>query len=311
MHTFDGVSEYHTAASLPARVRLQEYGIGHFPTAPTRSAWKKALKGGRVTVEGQLATTATWITGGEVIALTPAPPTTSRRPLVLPLAVLYEDEQLAVVRKPAGVLVSGDAFKTVAAALPQNLQPSGLPDACRPWPVHRLDFPTTGVLLVGKTRAAIRDLSAALAAQRVTKTYLAVVIGALPERGDVNFPIDGKPAGSSYRVLGAVPSGRFGRLSLLRLRPRTGRRHQLRKHLASLGTPVLGDRDYGREGLVLQGKGLYLHALSLRFEHPNTGEVLEATDETPHRFRKLFPVPLGEQVLCDADAGCPPGTWKR
>ena len=283
------MSEYHTAASLPARVRLQEYGIGRFPSAPTRSAWKKAVKCGRVTVGGQPACTATWITGGEEIALAPPPPPTSRRPLVLPLDVLYEDDHLAVVRKPPGVLVSGNAFRTLTAALPQNLRPSPLADACRPWPVHRLDYPTTGVLLVGKTSGANRRLGAQLASGTVEKTYVAIVIGTPPTRGEMSDPVDGKRARSHYRTLDTVASRRFGTLSLLELRLDTGRRHQLRKHLAALGTPVLGDRDYGREGLLLQGKGLYLHALSLRFTHPATAEEIEVGDVVPERFRKIFP----------------------
>ena len=234
--------------------------------------------------------------------LAPPPPPTPRRPLTLPLAVLHEDEHLAVVRKPAGILVSGNAFKTVAAALPQNLQPSILPDACAPWPVHRLDFPTTGVLLVGKTSAAIRELGRAFAEHRVEKTYVAVVIGTPPESGRLTNAVDGKPAASAYEVLDVVASERFGQLSLLRLQPSSGRRHQLRRHLAALGHPILGDRDYGREGSILHGKGLYLHALRLRLEHPATREAFEVRDDQVEKYRKIF-ARLGEAL---AGRRCPP-----
>lgn len=281
--------EYHTAAATGERTRLQEYGIGCFRAAPTRSAWRKALKRGYVTVDRHVATTATWITGGEAIVITVPAPAEPRRKLLLPLAVLYEDDHLAVVRKPAGILVSGNGFKTVSAALPQNLQPSPLPDACRPWPVHRLDYPTTGVLLVGKTSSSIRDLNAAFEEKRVQKTYVAIVIGVPPASGTIITPIDGKPARSDYGVLASVSSERFGRLTLLRLEPETGRRHQLRKHLAGVGTPILGDQEYGREGLVLRGKGLYLHALRLRFVHPVAGEVVEVRDGELGKYTRIFP----------------------
>lgn len=193
-----------------------------------------------------------------------------------------------MINKPAGILVSGNTFKTITNALPQNLQPSHLPDAAKPQPVHRLDYPTTGVLLIGKTSSSIRALNQGFADKRISKIYCAVTIGTMDKQGEMTAAVDGKPAKSLYWVRSSVPSPRFGRLNLVELRPQTGRRHQLRKHLAGIGNPIFGDKAYGTEGLTLYGKGIYLHALALRFTHPVTAKELRIASALPLKFRKLF-----------------------
>lgn len=275
-------------------MRLKEYAVGVFLAAATRSALKKALKKQYVTVDGVVATTATFVRGGEHIRLTIPAETPPRKQLVFPLRVLWEDDYLAVIHKPAGILVSGNRWKTITNALGQNLQVSSLPDAAKPQPVHRLDYGTTGALLVGKTSSSIRDLNRLFAEKRVDKTYYAATIGEMQEeQGTITADIDDRPSRSEYRVCESVPSQRFGRLNLVRLHPHTGRRHQLRKHLAGIGHPILGDQDYGKEPLILTGKGLYLHAYSLRFPHPFTHEDVTVTDELPRKFGKIFSFEVG------------------
>ena len=208
--------------------------------------------------------------------------------MVFPLQVLFEDEHLAAIHKPAGILVSGNSFKTIAHALPQNLQPSNLYDAAIPQPVHRLDYATTGVLLVGKTSSSIRALNRLFETKAIEKIYYAVTIGEMKHKGKVTCDIEGKPSHSNYTVVDSVPSERFGQLNLVKLDPRTGRRHQLRKHLSSIGNPILGDKTYGQENLILKGKGLYLHAFSLQFIHPFTYKEMYLKNKFPERFQKLF-----------------------
>lgn len=269
-------------------MRLQEYGVGVFERCPTKSALKKALKKQLITVNGVTATTATYIHGGEVLVLTVPEKITSSKKLVFPLKVLFEDEYIAIIHKPAGILVSGNSFKTIARALPQHLQSSKLPDACTPQPVHRLDYATTGVLLVGKTSYSIRELSQLFKDKKIIKTYFAVTLGAMETHGEITSLIDGKASHSSYTVCDWVPSDRFGRLNLVKLQPKTGRRHQLRKHLAGIGNPILGDKEYGLNGLLLKGKGLYLHAYSLQFVHPITKKEIFVQSELPERVGKIF-----------------------
>lgn len=282
-------TDTHIVPPLSTPVRLQEYGVGIFVMAPTKSALKKVIKKGFITVNEVVASTATFIRGGETIALTIPEEVTSRRPLVLPLTVLYEDDHLAVVHKPPGMLVSGNKFVTVSRALPQNLRRSPLPNATKPQPVHRLDFATTGALLVGKTSNTIRALNQLFQEQKIQKCYYAITIGEMAQAGGVNADIDGRPSRSDFSVVASVASPRFGLLNLVKLWPRTGRRHQLRKHLSGIGNPILGDKDYGIEGLVLRGKGLYLHAYSLDFTQPVSGEQVFVSDLLPKKFKKIFP----------------------
>ena len=190
--------------------------------------------------------------------------------------------------------MSGNSFKTIANALAQNIKQSPLPDATRPQPAHRLDYATTGILLVGKTNSSIRALNQLFETKTIAKTYYAVTIGEMNTKGEITSAIDGKPSESHYKILESVNSKRFGQLNFVELQPKTGRRHQLRKHLASIGNPILGDKDYGIDGLILNGKGLYLHAYGLLFSHPFTNEELHITDVFPKRFIKLFPYKTSE-----------------
>ncbi|WP_225034731.1 RluA family pseudouridine synthase [Winogradskyella sp. SM1960] len=267
---------------------MQEYGVGIFDSFPTKSALKKALKKGYITVNGNAATSATFINGGELISLSVPEHVNPKKRLIFKLQVLFEDDYLAVIHKPAGILVSGNHFKTITNALIQNLKPSPLDDATQPQPVHRLDFPTTGILLIGKTKRSIRALNKLFEDRAIKKTYYAVTIGSMKAEGLIITDVDGKASESIYKVHQTVASTRFGHLNLVELEPSTGRRHQLRKHLASIGNPILGDKDYGIASLILNGKGLYLHAYSLNFVHPFTKEELYLKDDFPVNFKKIF-----------------------
>jgi 23S rRNA pseudouridine1911/1915/1917 synthase len=282
------LSETHIVPSIPYPIRIQEYGVGIFIGALTKSALKKMLKRELVTVNDIVATSATMISGGECIRLSIPEKVSTTRKLVFPLKVLFEDDHLAVIHKPAGILVSGNRFKTIANALPQNLQPSKLLDATRPQPVHRLDYATTGVLLVGKTSSSIRALNRLFEDKQMYKEYYAVAIGETNDQGVIESEIDGKESRSDYELRDLVHSKRFSKLSLLRVIPGTGRRHQIRKHLSRIGNPILGDKAYGMEGLILHGKGLYLHASTLKFVHPFTGREMFVKSDLPQRFTKIF-----------------------
>ena len=266
---------------------MQEYGVGIFIGALTKSALKKALKKKRITVNGLMATSATFIHGGERICFSPKADVSPTKKLIFPLNVLYEDDHLAVIHKPAGILVSGNSFKTIAHALEQNLKKSNLSDASKPQPVHRLDYATTGILLVGKTGSSIRALNKLFEDKQVEKTYYAITIGEMKASGEITSEIDGKKSHSNYQLIESVFSKRFGQLNLVKLSPKTGRSHQLRKHLSSIDNPILGDKDYGIENLILSGKGLYLHAYSLNFRHPFTNKQVYLEDKLPKKFKKI------------------------
>ena len=195
---------------------------------------------------------------------------------------------MAVINKPAGILVSGNSFKTIDNALEQNITKSNLPDATRPRPVHRLDYPTTGLLLVGKTSASILALNKLFQNKEITKAYFAITTGTMPKEGKIETNVDNKKASSTYTVLESVPSKKYDCLNLVKLFPKTGRKHQLRIHLATIGNPILGDAEYGIEGLIVKGKGLYLHAYSLSFIHPFTNEKMNVMKDLPTKYSKIF-----------------------
>jgi len=267
---------------------LQEYGVGVFDALPTKSGLKKALKKNLVLVNGKVATSATYIRGGEKITFLGNAVTVTSKRLRLDLDVIYEDEHIAVINKPAGLLVSGNTFKSVTNALSQNLKVSNEQDAVSPKPVHRLDYPTTGLLLVGKTVKTIVCLNKMFENKEIHKKYLAVTLGEMPKEGKLNIPIDTKAAISTFKILNTVVSTRFKFLNLVELVPETGRRHQLRKHMAAIGNPILGDKDYGLPNLILQGKGLYLQANSLAFAHPVTNVMINLRLPIPQKINKIF-----------------------
>ncbi len=281
--------EIHIAIALKEPTRLQEYAVGIFKTTPTKSGIKKAIKKKLVFVNGAIASTALFIHGGEKIELFQPETELSFKRLKYPLEVLFEDDFLAVIYKPSGILVSGNKFVTIANALTQNLQKSSEPDAVKPQPIHRLDYPTSGVLVIGKTSRAIAKLSQLFETKQIQKTYYAICMGKMDTIGSINIPIENKPSQSNFEVLQTVKSDRFSFLHLVKLSPTTGRKHQLRIHLSSIGNQILGDKTYGDPILFLKGKGLYLHASSVAFQHPFSNETISVSKDIPKKFKSIFP----------------------
>jgi 23S rRNA pseudouridine1911/1915/1917 synthase len=263
----------------------------------SRSRIQEWIKGGRVLVDGAPERPSRVVRGAEVIELEPAqPPPLHAAPEDIPLAVLYEDDDLVAVDKPAGMVVHAGAgvhSGTLVNALLHRFEAlSGVGGPLRPGIVHRLDRYTSGVLLVAKNDAAHRHLAAQFSGRRVEKVYLALVHGrVLRESGRIERPIardpmhrtrmtarlaEGRAAWSEYRVL-----RRFARFTFLEVRIGTGRTHQIRVHLASIGHPVAGDALYGAPARVEGAPPLgryFLHAHRIRFRRPSTGEeiVVEA-----------------------------------
>lgn len=283
------LSETHIAKKLEKPIRFQEYAVGIFKTIPSKSGIKKTVKKKLIFIDGILATTSKYISGGEKIELFESETSLTFERLKLDIEVLFEDDFLAVVYKPAGILVSGNKFVTIANALTQNLKKSNQIDAVKPQPIHRLDYPTSGVLLIGKTNNAIQKLGELFINKEIQKTYYAITIGKMKTNGIINTSVDDKNALTKYEVLESVISKRFNFLNLVKLSPKTGRKHQLRKHLLSIKHPILGDKEHFIKDKILKGKGLYLHATTLDFSHPFTKENISITKELPKKFTKLFP----------------------
>jgi len=280
----------HTVSDTVEKIRLSDYLPGIFAAIPSKKGIKKAIIKGHVKVNGKIGITADFITGGEHIELFEEKPQSVNSQFKLSLEVVYEDEHLAIINKPAGIVVSGNKKRAVENALESNLVSSKAVDRLpRPEPAHRLDHPTSGALLIGKTRSSITALNKLFENRKIEKIYHAITIGKMKKSGTIDSSIKTKKALTSYKVLLSIESEKYSGLNLVELKPSTGRRHQLRIHLSSIGNPILGDKEYGEEGKISRGSGLYLHASSLNFTHPFEEKVVNVSIELPPKFQKIFP----------------------
>ena len=236
-------------------VRFSEYAISVFKIIPSRNGIKKAIKRGDFLVDGVPAETGTWVRPGQIIELC-----TFERINIpvyhMDITVVYEDNHIAIVNKPPGITVSGNRFKTVENTLPHNVKYSTEEDALpRPMPVHRLDSPTSGLLLIAKTRTSQINLGCQFETREIKKRYRAVVKGLIEEGGRIVFSIEGRNSETEYIPVESVRSIKNGYVTLVDLFPGTGRTHQLRRHMWENGHPVIGDKQYGVPGDLFQGQG--------------------------------------------------------
>ncbi|NOZ36056.1 MAG: RluA family pseudouridine synthase [Chlorobi bacterium] len=269
-------------------VRASDYLLKHIPYFETKNGIKKALKKQRFLIDGKICSTGTLIKKGQIIELLEEH-NLQKKVFKLPLNVIFEDDFIALINKPAGISVSGNYFKTIQNALPFNLKKSEQPDALQiPLPVHRLDNQTSGLLLIAKTQKARINLGKQFEEKKIKKKYNAVVIGKSLKSDIINFPVDGKNAFTRYETLKTEKSLRNGYLSLLNLYPETGRTHQLRIHCEKSGFPILGDKLYNANLPVFKGKGLFLSASEIIFYHPFTNEFLMFEIPYPEKFDKII-----------------------
>jgi len=260
----------------------------------SRSAIQREIRDGRVSIEGEDAKrTSQSVRVGQSISWCP-PQQEILTPRDIPLPVLFEDDDIAVIDKPIGLVVHPGAGTRETTLVEGLLATRSLPasdDASRPGIVHRLDKETSGVIVVAKTTAALEGLQRQFADRVVSKTYLAVIEGTLEEEeGLVDAPIGRDPTRPSRMAV--APTGRksqtefdvlerLGDRALLLVRPRTGRTHQIRVHFSYIGHPVVGDAIYtGR----LQAERLMLHAWRLALQHPRLGEEMRFEAPIPDGF---------------------------
>lgn len=253
----------------------------------SKSSARKAVKRGEIAFDGQTVEHHCRVGPGVVIErLEPAkgPPAVFH----LDLDVVYEDEQMAVVVKLPGFRVNGNRHRTIEHALPHNLEPTTAPAALQyPRPCHRLDAPTGGLLVVAKTGPALAELNRQFQARETRKTYRAIAIGRLEGHGRVEVPLDGREAISEWRVVRHTRSLRTDWITTVELHPITGRTHQLRRHLSGLGHPILGDSEYGIEGRILRGKGLFLWATAIEITVPGQDTPRRFETAEPHKFHSM------------------------
>lgn len=261
------------------------YGFlqGKLSQFPSRKSLKKGFAKQLVLRNQNVLTWDAILKTGDEISVKRA--TTDIKPYLFKLNVVYEDDWLAVIWKPAGIPVSGNVFKSIRNMLPYNLNPSTAIDALpQPEPVHRLDKPTSGWLIAAKTFSVANSLGKMFSAQRISKTYLALVHGYFNGSAELTANAEGKVACSKIRTLKIVKD-KFGRVAtLLEVQPLTGRKHQIRVHLSGLGLPIFGDKQYQKKRSTVKDKGLFLCASGLSFFHPKTNEKLDFQAPIPNKF---------------------------
>lgn len=280
------------ARELIQPIRFLDFVIQYIDEITTRNGAKKAIKNGSIKVNDANAKTGTYININDIIDIYEEE-AEIKKVFELDLDVLHEDEYLAIINKPAGIGVSGNYFRTIQNALPFNIKTSSLPDKLNiPRPVHRLDNPTSGLLIIAKTSTANIRLGEMLAQKLISKYYHAIIIGKPEAKGEIEIEIDNKKAISQYQIIDSIHHKRLGQISLVRLSPITGRTHQLRIHMSEIGHPILGDKEYGNEASNKLGKGLFLSATDISFVHPFTNKALMVSVTQPNKFTKVLKAPI-------------------
>ncbi|HZQ69192.1 MAG TPA: RluA family pseudouridine synthase [Terriglobales bacterium] len=299
--------------------RLDQYLALQLPDT-SRARVQQLIEEEKVRVNDEPAKASLRLKGGERIAVLGEVQLPPLRAIAedIPLNVVYEDNDLAVINKPAGMMVHAGAGASedernrgtlVNALLHRFRALSDVGGELRPGIVHRLDKDTSGLILVAKNDEAHRRLAEQFSGRQVKKTYIALVHGwPKQDRGTINASISrdlvrrtrmttrrasGREAITHYTVKQRIES-RYGKFTLLELQIDTGRTHQIRVHLSSLGHPVAGDTLYGAPGEMKSRTGKvalernFLHAAALRFEHPMSGEALSFSCELPEELQEFL-----------------------
>ena len=271
----------------------------------SRSFLQKLLKSELVDVNGKTVKSSYKVSAGETVSFeVPEAVDAEITAQEMPLDILYEDQDVILINKPKGMVVhpaAGHYEGTLVNGLMHHCrdQLSGINGVMRPGIVHRIDMDTTGVIIACKNDLAHNSIAEQLKVHSITRKYYAVVFGNLPDdEGTVEAPIgrhptdrkkmsviskNGKEAVTHYRVL-----ERFRGYTYVECRLETGRTHQIRVHMASIGHPLLGDQVYGPAKQPFHLNGQTLHAGVLGFIHPRTGEYMEFSAPLPDYFEELL-----------------------
>jgi 23S rRNA pseudouridine1911/1915/1917 synthase len=275
----------------------------------SRSRWQKLIAQGQVEIAGKVCTDKQYRlkSGDLVCAVIPAPDLLDLVPEPIPLDILYEDDQLAIVNKPAGMVVhpsAGHSTGTLVHALLAHCPLSSIGGIHRPGIVHRLDKDTSGAIAIAKTDLAHHHLQQQLQAKTARREYLGVVYGTPKvDSGTIDLPIGRHPVDRQKNAILPIDRGgktavthwqieeRFRSFSLIRFRLETGRTHQIRVHATQMGHPIVGDPVYGTgRSLGVKLPGQALHARRLELIHPLTGESIDVNAPIPDYLLTLLQV---------------------
>jgi len=303
-----------TVGAAEAGRRLDLWLAGRLPEL-SRTRIKALVEGGRVSVDGASSKAAHRLKNGERVEVVVPPPTPEEMAAeAIPLTIVFEDAHVLVVDKPAGMVTHPGAGRSTgtlaAAALAHAPEIAGIGGPRRPGIVHRLDKGTSGLIVLAKSRHAYDSLTAQLQRRTMSRRYLCLAHGAIAQQdGMIDAPLARDPRSRVRMAVARAGTGRravtrfrvlerFAGYTYLECRLETGRTHQIRVHLASLGHPLVGDATYGARrarppdtlpaDLVEDLGGVALHAAGLSFLHPVTGESVDLSSPLPNRITRLL-----------------------
>ena len=283
------ILESHIVKSLELPIRFEEYCRGLFIEYPSNKGVKKGIKKGEIQLNNKTVEGGRFLKKNDIIQIIEFKEN-APRPFPLKIEVLFEDDHLAIVNKPSGLITSGNLFRTLENAIQDQVKHCKLKGALKwPRPVHRLDSATSGIVIISKSIAAHVKLGEMLKKKQITKTYRAIVQGDFPSNiAIITSEINGKKSITKIKKISSSKSLRNNYLSHLQLKPITGRTHQLRIHLSERGFPIVGDKQYGENGNTLEHKGLFLSAVQLEFNHPIDHHTINVSIPFPEKFSSLI-----------------------
>jgi len=280
-------------------IRLDKYAASEC-TKLSRTYIKRLIEGGRVTVNDQIVRESHRLkVGDRIVVVVPEPTPSAPLPEDIPLDIVYEDDDILVVNKPAGLTVHpvpGQLEHTLVNAILHRCPNLAIGGSMRPGIVHRLDKDTSGLMVVAKNDVAHRELSNQMKARTVVKRYIVLVHGRLlPEQGLIEAPIARDPV--DRKRMAVVARGRDSRTkykvlkylddyTLLEVTLETGRTHQIRVHFSAIGYPVAGDKVYGRKSSIVGRQ--FVHACCLGFRLPSSSEYVEFEAKLPTDLKEAL-----------------------
>ncbi len=277
----------HRVKTLSTPIRVEAYCRGLFEELPSNKSVKKSFSRGVIRVNGKNISSSYFIQEGDEIELWDLE---EKAPLAfkVPIKIIFEDDDLAIVFKPAGLPTSGNFYRTLENAIQGKLFNSFNNPLKWPKPVHRLDSATSGLVIIAKSIDARIKLGNMLSNQMIQKTYCALLSGKIEKDLRIDFQIEGRDSITELSVIECKESLNNNFITKVLMKPITGRTHQLRKHAALIKHPIIGDKEYGEKGNVLLHKGLFLCAVKLKFKHPLTKKEVDIEVEPPKKFSKLM-----------------------
>ncbi len=279
------ILEKHIVGADYQERHVEAFAFANVKIIPSKKGIIKAIRRGQILINDQKVNPKDKLVEGDTLVVASILPSQKKVLANQKLEILFEDDDLIIINKPAGIPVRGNRALTIENIIAQQIDLSQNNAYGRIKAVHRLDIRTSGILLMAKSHRAHQSLAKQFENRTIQKEYLCIVIGKTSAKGLVQTTIENKQAITEFTTVDSYQSVKFKTLSLLKVVPKTGRTNQIRIHLSQLGSPILGDEKFGNKKMQLQGKGLFLHASAIGFRHPVHQNWIHIRLQPPKKFK--------------------------